>query len=308
MLEGLEDDLFVSYFLTITCSPARHLSGAQQDLPSDASPHSMAVHALARVLHLRGSQPAVELMDPGARLAAAGGGPALGLLFSSRAMVIHTKQALKSIPRLLLPNLQVSQEGELMARTALFSEFLGSPLLMENEPKAMQKQVVRAMLQWTEDSNIHIQGRALHGLRNAGQEETRPDPGELCPCHVQMLRPRAVLDTMEGLCWMLRKPKVPLKGHVAVLLALQARTFFEDNSGLRQTSMELFGHLSKFVSKSSLFRAEVEKSIGTLLIHLQDRNPQDTWWTTEAREEKAWNARPANPAWHTPGSHVADPP
>ncbi|CAM4609873.1 unnamed protein product [Lepidochelys olivacea] len=55
-LEGLEDDLFASYFLTITCSPARHLSGAQQDPPSDASPHSMAVHALARVLHLRGSQ------------------------------------------------------------------------------------------------------------------------------------------------------------------------------------------------------------------------------------------------------------
>ncbi|CAM2099278.1 unnamed protein product [Caretta caretta] len=146
-VEGLEDDLFASYFLTITGSPARHLSGAQQDLPSDASPH--------------------------------------------RAMVIHPKQALKSIPRLLLPNLQASQEGERMACTALFAEFLGSPLLMENEPKAMQK---------------------------------------------------------------------------------QARTFFEDeNSGLRQTSMELFGHLSKFVSKkSSLFRAEVEKSMGMLLIHLQE--------------------------------------
>ncbi|CAM4527228.1 unnamed protein product [Lepidochelys kempii] len=126
----------------------------------------------------------------------------------------------------------------------------------------------------------------------------RPDPRELCPCHVQMLRPCAVLDTMEGLCWMLRKPKVPLMGHIAIPLALQARMFFEDeNSGLRQISMELFGHLSKFVSKkSSLFRAEVEKSMGTLLIHLQDRNPQvtqDTWWTTEAREEKAWNACPA---------------
>ncbi|XP_065415756.1 maestro heat-like repeat-containing protein family member 1 [Chrysemys picta bellii] len=39
--------------------------------------------------------------------------------------------------------------------------------------------------------------------------------------------------------------------------------------------MELFGHLSKFVSKkSSLFGAEVEKSMGTLLIHLQDGDPQ----------------------------------
>ncbi|XP_044861874.1 uncharacterized protein LOC123364116 isoform X4 [Mauremys mutica] len=62
-LEGLENDLFASCFLAIACSPARHLSGAQQDLPSDASPRSMAVQALARVLHLRGSQPAVELMD-----------------------------------------------------------------------------------------------------------------------------------------------------------------------------------------------------------------------------------------------------
>ncbi|EMP27227.1 hypothetical protein UY3_15688 [Chelonia mydas] len=51
----------------------------------------------------------------------------------------------------------------------------------------------------------------------------------------------------------------------------------KENSGLRQASMELFGHLSKFVSKtSSLFRAEVEKSMGTLLIHLQDGNPQVT--------------------------------
>ncbi|CAM4634983.1 unnamed protein product [Caretta caretta] len=228
---------------------------------------------------------------PGARLAAAGGGPALGLLFSSRAMVIHPKQALKSIPRLLLPNLQASQEGERMACTALFAEFLGSPLLMENEPKAMQKQVVRAM---------------LHNLvPGQGQEEMRPDPGELCPCHVQMLQPCAVLDTMEGLCWMLWKPKVPLKGHVAVPAGKN------ENSGLRQTSMELFGHLSKFVSKkSSLFRAEVEKSMGMLLIHLQEPpgDPVDTWWTTETREEKAWNACPANPAWHTPGSRVADPP
>ncbi|XP_065435031.1 protein maestro-like [Chrysemys picta bellii] len=81
---------------------------------------------------------------------------------------------------------------------------------------------------------------------------------------------------MEGLCWMLRDPKAPLKAHVAVPLALQARTFFEDEtSGLRRASMELFGHLSKFVSKkSSLFGAEVEKSMGTLLIHLQDGDPQ----------------------------------
>ncbi|CAM2097269.1 unnamed protein product [Caretta caretta] len=62
-LDGLEDDLFASCFLAIACSLARHLSGAQQDLSSDASPHSMAVQALARVLHLRGSQPAVELTD-----------------------------------------------------------------------------------------------------------------------------------------------------------------------------------------------------------------------------------------------------
>ncbi|TFK03117.1 WD repeat-containing protein 73 [Platysternon megacephalum] len=38
MLEGREDDLFASCFLAIACPPARHLSGAQQDLPSDASP------------------------------------------------------------------------------------------------------------------------------------------------------------------------------------------------------------------------------------------------------------------------------
>ncbi|CAM5146882.1 unnamed protein product, partial [Eretmochelys imbricata] len=75
---------------------------------------------------------------------------------------------------------------------------------------------------------------------------------------------------------MLRDPKAPRKAHVAVPLALQARTFFEDeNSGLRRAPMELFGHLSKLVSKkSSLFRVEVEKSLGTLLIHLQDGDPQ----------------------------------
>ncbi|XP_034642567.1 uncharacterized protein LOC117885358 isoform X1 [Trachemys scripta elegans] len=81
---------------------------------------------------------------------------------------------------------------------------------------------------------------------------------------------------MEGLCWMLRDPKAPLKAHVAIPLALQARTFFEDeNSGLRWASMELFGHLSKFVSKkSSLFGVEVEKSMGMLLIHLHNGDPQ----------------------------------
>ncbi|XP_039377103.1 protein maestro-like isoform X1 [Mauremys reevesii] len=170
---------------------------------------------------------------------------------------------------------------------------------MGNEPKAMWKQVVKAMLQRTEDSNIHIRGRGLHGLRNAVTEfpdkadralltEWRPTTSlqvrkkrdQILGCFVcavcECCDPRAVLDAMEGLCWMLRDPKASLKAHVAVPLALQARTFFEDeNSGLRRASMELFGHLSKFVcKKSSLFRAEVEESMGTLLIHLQDGDPQ----------------------------------
>ncbi|CAM5123744.1 unnamed protein product, partial [Eretmochelys imbricata] len=74
---------------------------------------------------------------------------------------------------------------------------------------------------------------------------------------------------------MLRDPKTPRKAHVTVPLVLQVRTFFEDeNSGLRRASMELFGHLRKLVSKkSSLFRAEVEKSMGTLLMHVQDGTP-----------------------------------
>ncbi|CAM5123731.1 unnamed protein product [Eretmochelys imbricata] len=75
---------------------------------------------------------------------------------------------------------------------------------------------------------------------------------------------------------MLRDPKTPRKAHVTVPLVLQVRTFFEDeNSGLRRASMELFGHLRKLVSKkSSLFRAEVEKSMGTLLMHVQDGTPR----------------------------------
>ncbi|XP_065421250.1 maestro heat-like repeat-containing protein family member 1 [Chrysemys picta bellii] len=282
-LEGREDDLFASCFLAIACPPARHLSGAQQDLPSDTSPRSMAVQALARVLRLRGSQPAVELMDQERGWQLLEEAQPEGFTLLSRAIVTHPNLALKSIPKLLLPSLQASQEGERMACTALFAEFLGSPLLMENEPKAMRKQVVKAMLQRTEDSNIHVRGRALHGLRNAVTEfpdKVRKKRDKILESFVRAVceccDPRTVLEAMEGLCWMLRDPKAPLKAHVAVPLALQARTFFEDEtSGLRRASMELFGHLSKFVSKkSSLFGAEVEKSMGTLLIHLQDGDPQ----------------------------------
>ncbi|XP_039377109.1 protein maestro-like [Mauremys reevesii] len=154
---------------------------------------------------------------------------------------------------------------------------------MEKEPEAMRKQVVKAMLLRTEDSNIHIRGRALHGLRNAVTEfpnKIRKKQDQILGSFVcavcECCDPRAVVDAMEGLCWMLRDPKASLKAHVAVLLALQARMFFEDeNSGLRRASMELFGHLSKFVcKKSSLLRAEVEERMGMLLIHLQDGDPQ----------------------------------
>ncbi|XP_039374533.1 maestro heat-like repeat-containing protein family member 1 isoform X7 [Mauremys reevesii] len=180
-------------------------------------------------------------------------------------------------------SLQASQEGERMACTALFAEFLGSPLLMENEPKAMRKQVLKAMLQQTQDSNIHIRGRALHGLRNAVTafpDKVRKKQDQILASFVhgvcQSCDPCAILDATEGLCWMLRDPKAPLKAHVAIPLAMQARTFFEDeNSSLRRASIELFGQLSKFVSKrSSRFGAEVEKSMGTLLIRLQDGDPQ----------------------------------
>ncbi|XP_039347272.1 maestro heat-like repeat-containing protein family member 1 isoform X5 [Mauremys reevesii] len=238
-LEGREDDLFASCFLAIACPPAQHLLGVQQDRPSDTSPR--------------------------------------------RAIVSHPNLALKSIPQLLLPSLQASHEGERMACTALFAEFLGSPLLMENEPKAMRKQVLKAMLQQTEDGNIHIRGRALHGLRNVVTtfpDKVRKKRDQILASFVhgvcQSCDPCAILDATEGLCWMLRDPKAPLKAHVAVPLAMQARTFFEDeNSSLRRASIELFGQLTKFVSKrSSRFEAEVEKSMGTLLIHLQDGDPQ----------------------------------
>ncbi|XP_044861872.1 uncharacterized protein LOC123364116 isoform X2 [Mauremys mutica] len=206
-------------------------------------------------------------------------------------MVIHRKQSLRSIPWLLLPSLQASQEDERMACSVLLAEFLGSPLLKEKEPKAMRKQVVKAMLQRTEDSNIHIRGRALHGLRNAVTEfpdkvglewqdtrqrglgrkllvpllpspwllwsrlgcrltcldcgstqadralltEQHPTPslqvrkkqdqilGSFVCAVCECCDPRAVLDAMEGLCWMLPDPKASLKAHVAVPLALQAR-------------------------------------------------------------------------------------
>ncbi|CAM2100689.1 unnamed protein product [Caretta caretta] len=106
-LEGLEDDLFASCFLAIACFPARHLSGAQHVLPSDASPRRSEAGSCSR---------------------------------------------------------RPSPRGSLSLAVPL------QPLLMENEPKAMRKQVVRAVWQRTEDSNIHIRGRALHGLRNAVTE------------------------------------------------------------------------------------------------------------------------------------------
>ncbi|XP_065435365.1 uncharacterized protein LOC135978346 [Chrysemys picta bellii] len=121
-LEGREDDLFASCFLAIACPPARHLSGAQQDLPSDTSPRSMAVQALARVLRLRGSQPAVELMDQERGWQLLEEAQPEGFTLLSRAIVTHPNLALKSIPKLLLPSLQASQEGERMACTALFAE------------------------------------------------------------------------------------------------------------------------------------------------------------------------------------------
>ncbi|CAM4624658.1 unnamed protein product [Caretta caretta] len=62
-VEGLEDDLFASYFLTITGSPARHLSGAQQDLPSDASPHRHGCARPGTGAAPQGQSAAVELMD-----------------------------------------------------------------------------------------------------------------------------------------------------------------------------------------------------------------------------------------------------
>ncbi|XP_074925162.1 protein maestro-like [Chelonoidis abingdonii] len=243
----------------------------------------MAVQALVRVLRLRGSQPAVEVMDQEQGWQLLEKAQPEGFTLLSRAIVSHPNLALRSIPQLLLPSLQASQEGERMACTALFAEFLGSPLLMENEPKAMRKQALKAMLQQMQDSNIHIRGRVLHGLRNAVTtfpDKVRKKQEQILASFVhaacQSCDPCTILDAMEGLCWMLRDPKAPLKAYDAVPLAMQARTFFEDeNSSLRRASIELFGHLSKFVSKrSSLFGAEVEKSMGTLLIHLQDGDPQ----------------------------------
>ncbi|XP_039377091.1 uncharacterized protein LOC120396365 isoform X2 [Mauremys reevesii] len=142
---------------------------------------------------------------------------------------------------------------------------------------------LKAMRKQREDSNTHIRGRGLHGLRNAVTEfphkvRKKRDQilGRFVCAMCECCAPHAVVDAMEGLCWMLRDPNASLKAHVAVLLALQASTFFEDeNSGLRRASMELFGNLTKFVcKKSSLFRAEVKERMGMLLIHLQDGDPQ----------------------------------
>ncbi|CAM2116489.1 unnamed protein product [Caretta caretta] len=120
--------------------------------------------------------------------------------------------------------------------------------------------------------------------------------------------PRAIRDAIEGLCWMLRDPKTPRKAHVTVPLVLQVRTFFEDeNSGLRRASMELFGHLRKLVSKkSSLFRAEVEKSMGTLLIHLQDGTPSCQPLRMLVQSQLAEGAAPAIPAFLSEACRTLD--
>ncbi|XP_038607315.1 maestro heat-like repeat-containing protein family member 1 isoform X2 [Tachyglossus aculeatus] len=272
-LEGIENEIFTTYLLSLPLYNTLRLSESQIQTMEDG---------LKNLLELRGFHDAVVQTEE------AGGWKLLTNFQSLHMGVIELVRALTKFPIILnrnvldslLPFLMSSKEDSRMVCTALFSELLGDLKLGKLEKPSL-KEALKLIIKNSMDVNPTIRfltvrglGNSLMGLPKKALKYKKTIFKVLIDTLCWAWEPRIIEETLVVLGKFLPLLET-LKQPTAVQLALLVRALFTDGkSSLRLAAIHLFDLLiSYFDKKKPVYLIQVGKSLGSLLMLLQDSDP-----------------------------------
>ncbi|KAK2512477.1 hypothetical protein Q9233_016229 [Columba guinea] len=276
---GLYPPLFVTLLLRLSCTVGVQLPKSLQSRERKSS----SLGSAARSLHPASEEVAVAV-------GSAGGWDQMasperhhdGIAVLAGAMARHAGPRLPLIVKNLIPTLNSVFDSQRVTATAFLAELLGSNVVND---LMLLETVMDNMMGRQKDACTLVRMLALRGLGNiaAGSpEKVRKHGAKLLASMVNGLDDKddphnlVALEAMSSLSKLLGHVEERDMQSMLLHIAIRIRPFFDsEQPELRQSSIVLFGNLSRFSEGDcEVFFEQILNGLVTLLLHLQDPKPE----------------------------------
>ncbi|XP_036624668.1 maestro heat-like repeat-containing protein family member 1 [Trichosurus vulpecula] len=281
-LEGLEDKLFTTYFLSLPHLSRVLASESEAQSPSELTSYSSMEAGFKNFLELQGFHSAVVQMENTQvwKFLRNAQFIHIGVIHLCRSLVQFPEILNHNVLHSLLPFLKSAEHEYRMVCTALFSELLGCQEMGELEKNSMNT-ALTLEIERTKDINpiigflaVRALGNALVGLPKEAPKRKKIIFKVLTDALCETYDPKVIEETLIVLGKFIPFLKT-LKRYTVLQLVLQIRALLRDEiTTIRLAAVTLYGHLLSFVNKKPVFVDQVEKSLGSLLILLKDNDPR----------------------------------
>ncbi|KAL8181435.1 UNVERIFIED_CONTAM: Maestro heat-like repeat-containing protein member 1, partial [Gekko kuhli] len=292
---GLYAELFVTLLLRVSCTvgvqlpkhlpPRERKSLGRGQPPRALDPCSSAVETLKAMLTQGGSGTVAKAV------ADAGGWELLcsmerhheGVAVLAGAMAKHAGPKLSPIVKSLAPMLNSIYDSQRVSTTAFFAELLKSNVVND---LVLLESMMDNMTARQRDPCTAVRMLALRGLGNmalGSPGKVRQHGTQLLASMVNGLDDKddphsaVALEAMSSLSRLLAFTEERDVHSMLLHIAIRIRPFFDnEKQELRQSSIVLFGNLTKFSAGSceDAFFEQILNGLVTLLLHLQDPKPE----------------------------------
>ncbi|XP_032038345.1 maestro heat-like repeat-containing protein family member 1 isoform X3 [Aythya fuligula] len=291
---GLYAPLFVTLLLRVSCTVGVQLpkslqsrerrSSSLSPAPRSLHPCSCAVETLKAMLARGGSEAVTKAVG------SAGGWDLMasperhhdGIAVLAGAMARHAGPRLPLIVKNLVPTLSSVFDSQRITTTAFFAELLNSNVVND---LMLLETVMDNMTGRQKDPCLLVRMLALRGLGNISSgspEKVRKHGAKLLASMVNGMDDKddphnlVALEAMSSLSKLLDHLEERDIQSMLLHIAIRIRPFFDsEQPDLRQSSIVLFGNLTKFSEEDcEAFFEQILNGLVTLLLHLQDPKPE----------------------------------
>uniref|UniRef100_A0A8C4UL78 Maestro heat like repeat family member 1 n=1 Tax=Falco tinnunculus TaxID=100819 RepID=A0A8C4UL78_FALTI len=291
---GLYPPLFVTLLLRVSCTVGVQLpknlqsrerrSSSHGPAPRSLHPCSCAVETLKVMLARGGSEEVARAVGNagGWELMASPERHHDGIAVLARAMARHAGPRLPLIVKNLIPTLSSVFDSQRITTTAFFAELLNSNVVND---LILLETMMDNMTGRQKDSCMLVRMLALRGLGNIASgspDKVRKHGATLLASMVNGMDDKddphnlVALEAMSSLSKLLDHVEERDIQSMLLHIAIRIRPFFDsEQPDLRQSSIVLFGNLTKFSEDNcEVFFEQILNGLVTLLLHLQDPKPE----------------------------------
>ncbi|XP_074942119.1 maestro heat-like repeat-containing protein family member 1 isoform X4 [Phalacrocorax aristotelis] len=291
---GLYPPLFVTLLLRVSCTVGVQLpknlqsketrTSSHGPAPRSLHPCSCAVETLKVMLARGGSQEVARAVGSarGWELMASPKRHHDGIAVLAGAMARHAGPRLPLIVKNLIPTLSSVLDSQRITTTAFFAELLSSNVV--NDLMLLETMMDNTTAR-QKDTCMLVRKLALRGLGNIASgspKKVRKHGAKLLASMVNGMDDKddphhlVALEAMSSLSKLLDHVEERDIQSMLLHIAIRIRPFFDsEQSDLRQSSIVLFGNLTKFSEGNcEVFFEQILNGLVTLLLHLQDPKPE----------------------------------